>query len=395
MKTRKTIIAASIAALFLVPLTVSAKAKWEYHENQWNEVVSYGNVSLAEDSAQQWGPWSEFVQPAAGGPSVVFLPQVAELYRPLPGVTPTPVPTPTDVCGAGAWCGYAAYMNDSYNYGNGYGNGYGDGYGGGYYSNTGHHPGYIALNLSGPASGEGTASYRITGFPLELAPLQGESGGLTSSFYGPIGSFYASNSAGTWIDGGEGHPEYYNAAYVTHGDFAKYISGDGGESATYGSYIAGIVTSAADIAALLAGRVQATYSGFTVYPHSGHNHFPTSPVVINVDFGNATWKGTWNSGVDGYTHTHGADSAGVVHVYGQVGFTAQGTISGANIQSTSVGTLDKGATVTGQVKGSFFGPQAAAVGGVSDITKTNPSAEYSKARNVDLFIANKVVDKPR
>jgi len=382
-KIQKTIIATSIAALFMAPIAAFAKEKdkWEYHEDKWGQVKSYGDVPLSRDSAGEWGPWSEFVQPAAGGPSVGLLPQVGgERYRTLPAVNQNqPNPQASDVRG------YAAYINDSYSYGEGYS-----------YSNTGHHPGRIALSLFAPESGqgEGAASFQITGFPGELAPLQGDSGILPSNFDGPVGVFSANGSTGNrsaWIDGGEGHPDYYDASYVTHGDFYNYLSGDGGESSTYGSYVDGIVTPQTDIATLQAGNVQARYEGYTVYPHSGHNHFPESEVVINVNFGNATWDGTWNGGMDGSVHTHGADSAGIDHLYGQVGFTAQGTISGANIQSINVDTFDEGATVSGQVQGSFYGPQAAAVGGVSDITKTNPSAGYENARNVDLFIANKVV----
>jgi len=269
------------------------------------------------------------------------------------------------------------------------------------YSSVGHNPGRIALTLAPDSE---IARYRLTGLSGEPTPVRSESGDLPANFYGPIGVFDAYNSSSNsntyaLIDGGEGHPSYYDASYVTHGDFYNsvynYTSGDGAES--FGSYIAGIVTpldgidGIDGIAALQAGKVEAVYQGWTVYPHSSHNHFPESPVVINVNFGTATWNGTWNNGVDGNTHPHGADSNGTVHLYGQVGFTAQGTISGANIQSTSVGTLDPGATIVkGQVQGSFFGPQAAAVGGVSDITKTNPAKGYENARNVDLFIANKV-----
>jgi hypothetical protein len=72
MKTQRTLIATCIAALF-VSSGVMAKDKWEYHEAAWDNTKSYGNVSIGRDSVQQWGPWEDFVQPAAGGPSIGFL----------------------------------------------------------------------------------------------------------------------------------------------------------------------------------------------------------------------------------------------------------------------------------------------------------------------------------
>lgn len=396
MKTKQTIIAASVALMLSASYGASAAQKpVEYHEGQWDSVMSYSKTSIAKDSSAEWGPWADFVQPAAGAPSVAFLPQgVVEAYRPLPQVN-VPVKL-DDFCKSGEWCGYAAYIDSTYSY-QGYG---GEGYGGSY-TEVGHNPGRIALKLSPEGEGGGTAAYRIQGLPGEPTPLQGESGTLPASFYGTPGNFYASQSDSNryaWIDGGEGGG-YYDTNYITHGNFSvrEYMSGgDGGESSTIGSYVAGIVTSKTDIAALQAGNVQATYSGYTVYPHSGHNHFPESPVQIAVNFGNSTWSGSWNNGVDGYVHTHSADAAGTVHLYGQVGFTAAGNIQGANIVSTTVGTNDRNATVTGKVQGSFFGANASALAGVSDITKSNPdykgegSNAYTKARNVDLFITQRV-----
>lgn len=75
-------------------------------------------------------------------------------------------------------------------------------------------------------------------------------------------------------------------------------------------------------------------------------------------------------------------------VLGQVDFNASGTISGANIQSTSVSTLDY-ATVSGSVQGSFLGQQAGSIGGVHDIVKS-VNDKYSNASNVGVFLVDKV-----
>ncbi len=419
MKTRKTIIAASIAAMLVVPLTVSAKAKWEYHEGQWNEVISYGNVSLAEDSAQQWGPWSEFVQPAAGGPSVVFLPQVAELYRPLPKTDPTPTPTPTpvdDFCKSGEWCGYAVFRNESSSWSNSDQEG---GEGGRHeYTYTRPHPARIAFALNpddpsitaGNGTGPGSAAWRIASLS-GLTPLFGESGLMPAQFGGTwwwsgssdegLHTFYASRYTSSdsgyeqaWAYGVP-HDYYWwyylptNNEEVAVGWFGRSVSnymsggdgyrsgGDGSESGVYGYYVAGITTPQAYLDAQRIGNVIATYSGSSM-DMSGC----ASSVNMTVDFGKATWSGSWNNGTNGYTYTQTA-SDGTQYLQGNVGFNASGTISGANIQSTSVSALDTKA-VSGSVQGTFFGQQAGSVGGVHDIVKDN-------LPHTGVFLVDKVV----
>lgn len=420
MKTRKTIIAASIAALLVVPLSVSAKSKWEYHESQWNQVMSYGSVSLAEDSAQQWGPWSEFVQPAAGGPSVVFLPKVAELYRSLPKAdlkdeadpTPIPIPVPVpvdDFCKSGEWCGYAVFQNQSSTWSNNNQEG-GEGRNeeGNYeYTSTRPHPARIAFALNpddpsitaGSGTGPGTAAWRIASLS-GLTPLFGESGLMPAQFDGKwwsnsstdegLHTFYASRSTSSessyeqaWAYGVP-HDYYYwwwylptsnNEVavgwfgrevrnYMSGGNGDGYGGGDGSESAVYGYYVAGITTPQAYLDSQRVGNVIATYSGSSM-DMSGYQ----SPVTMTVDFGQAKWSGSWNNGANGSTYTNTAGD-GTQHLSGYVGFNASGTISGANIQSTSVSATDTKA-VSGSVQGTFFGQTAGSVGGVHDIVKDN------------------------
>ena len=93
MKTQNTLIAASVAFAFAASHGAWAKDKnWEFHEEKWGQVISYGKVPIADDSASQWGPWSEFVEPAAG-PAVPFLAATeGEPYRPVPTVATLPPP---------------------------------------------------------------------------------------------------------------------------------------------------------------------------------------------------------------------------------------------------------------------------------------------------------------
>lgn len=102
MKNRKRIVATAIGALLMVG-GVSAKDAWEYHEAAWDATKSYGNVTVAQDSVQQWGPWEAFVEPAAGSPSVGFAGAPnAEYYRPLLNIpaAPTIVTGPFESVGA-------------------------------------------------------------------------------------------------------------------------------------------------------------------------------------------------------------------------------------------------------------------------------------------------------
>jgi hypothetical protein len=74
-----------------------------------------------------------------------------------------------------------------------------------------------------------------------------------------------------------------------------------------------------------------------------------------------------------------------------VGFTIDaGTISGSTFQSTRLSATD--GTVSGAVSGGFFGPGAAAAGGIIDINKTRTSADapYTSGRFVMPFLTRRV-----
>jgi hypothetical protein len=109
MKTRQTIIAASIAALLLSGNAL-AKENREFHEQLWDQIKSYGDVLLAEDSVGNWGPWADFVEPAAGAPSPALLPGAggSDPYKNIPNTIVPNTVTETG-CAAGSWCGYSIF----------------------------------------------------------------------------------------------------------------------------------------------------------------------------------------------------------------------------------------------------------------------------------------------
>jgi hypothetical protein len=112
----------------------------------------------------------------------------------------------------------------------------------------------------------------------------------------------------------------------------------------------------------------------------------TPNVILNVKFGDGTFTGSFNGGADGKVSI-GTSASGPV-LSGAVGFNVtSGVITGSEFQSTGLSASD--GTVTGTVRGAFFGPMAAAAGGVADVTKTRTDGAYSNARFVSPFLAIK------
>ncbi len=430
MKTRMTMIAAAVALMFASANMASAATK--LHEDEWGKINLYGNTTIANDSTDDWGPWKEFVQPAAGAPSVALLGGLGgELYRPLPPVASAA----QESCGAGAWCGYAVYTSNLYTYDGGE-------YGYGHSERNRPQAGLIELVPSpdDPAevtvlggSGTGLMGIKITPMdgsdPLLLMPRLNEINGQSAlgvpvefgmdttwvgtrdglaNFYGYEydswnGTIDGQDFSGQWNTSIGGHnriwaqgkdtgDQYDVTPYMTMGgnlyvSVYGYVNGDyyqGYFSASDGAegYVAGIHTPLSDMAALQAGNVTANYAGYT----SGYkNTSGQSPVAVSVNFGNGTWSGSWNGGADGNI-SNATDSSGRPYVYGQVGLNASGTVSGASFQSTSVSALD--GQVAGSVQGNFYGPQAAGLGGIVNVTKTVGEG-YSNATYVDVFAAQK------
>lgn len=128
--------------------------------------------------------------------------------------------------------------------------------------------------------------------------------------------------------------------------------------------VVGSATQLSDLQALASGPVL-SYSGRSM---------GGSGVNLSIDFASATWTGTWSAG------QHSAVMAGSAST--TPSFGASGTVSGAKIESTvitGVTNLDAAASF---VKGTFYGNNAAVVGGLT-VIKTD-TIEAS-----DLFVACK------
>ena len=380
----------------------------------------YASVSIADDSTDSWGPWSNFEPPAAGRDVSPALPKVStELYRPLAQV-PSPVTPPVTppsfgpACVAGGLCGFGAFQgNDSSKNSN---------------SSMSVAPHAVFLSGEVTQTDDTALPKAIQMYTTALTPgvsiLMPDSGELLrientdgNSFMSDSNVHYSrssqSESNGVQrnervdLYGSSNLPEETQlldgSMYTNISNYTKGVEGQREQFSSYqgrgGPVVWGYTTPDADIAALRADNFTASYNG---YANGG------ALVILDVQFGTGTWQGSWNDGKDGKVAAYGgkADGTGKV-LYGSVGFTAEGTFKGAMLQSTSVGTRDVGATVSGQVNAAFYGAQAAAIGGVADITKTMPassmpvnlqpasvgapqSSGYTNARYVGTFTAVQV-----
>ncbi len=424
MKTKHTVIAACIATLFLSG-NAFAKDSWNYHEDQWNNVKSYGKVVISQDSVDQWGPWEDFAEPAAGliAPATLLGFAKGEPYRNNPDVNPTPTPSG---CAAGTWCGYAIFVNKMENQCNE-----------GYFSNRIQKsdpwvPALFALTLTpedsgitaGEGRGPGSISWQLSSLGT-TQPVFTDSGGAVNAGFG--GGYWFMGDDGlhhfhtdqAFVDAnGVSHNAFSNEArqvfgsgpfeqaitgqlvnvgnrrhphwvwveadeQVAVGNFSRmtaYLKGERFYSEeesptqldrTSGYYVVGIATPQAYLAAQQTNNVQASYIG------GSYDGSRQGSVAIQVQFGPGTWRGQWE---------------------GSINFQASGNISGANIASTSISALSSrdSASYSGNVQGTFYGQTAGSIGGVSSVTRTPVSidprsiAPQTPVTQTAIFLVNKV-----
>jgi hypothetical protein len=368
-------------------------------EEELKAVKLYGNVTIAQDSSSDWGPWTAFEPPAAGRDvNVLNAFSKPELYRPLAQATQT-VPEPLGLsCAGGSICGFGAFTNYTFEYTNdifigndianpaGYGNDMQD-----------IHPVIMVGTVIKPGSGQDSLpaivpdSLSIASQPLTTGDfLFANSGELTLytgegiGYYREVDTNTHYESYDLWTNGyaGDANPQDTQLVAVnSYQTIEDYITGTGEASNTETTQglsqqmwgVMGITTPDVDMAALRASKAIVTYTGTDYYG---------GKVNIIANIGESTWGGSWNDGKDGSVYTYKAASGATI-LQGQVGFyvpEGKGIISGVNFSSTNIATYDADTTaISGVVKGAFYGPNAAAVGGVADITKTRPVVAVPEA----------------
>lgn len=305
-------------------------------------------VTLQNDSAKQWGCWTQFAPPAAGPSSAVgYLGQPgSEAY--LPSLNPTqptqPTQTSASSCAAGSMCGYALYLNQQ-----------------GQIRVGDYAPAYLTLTPTTGATANGktpfTVSFLLQQFnPVDNAPfitgaaswLQGMSGSYNNST-GSVSIAFKTNGVGKVNVNGvyDATNQFVEGTSPSSIAIQEYVSGN----RITGYYVAGTPTSSGDLANQVINNVSASYSGTEFRSKA--------PVNIQVNFGQGNWTGSWG---------------------GSNAWQAAGTVSGGIIKSNSI----SGAYNAGQVQGTFYGANAQTIGGVSDVNNT-----VSGARHVDLFVVSK------
>ncbi len=407
----------------LLATAVAAACSLSAHANgptqaDYAKVVLYSNVTIAQDSASQWGIWEE-LEPTAAGPQAP-LPLIAgtsEPYRPLGNVNPTATPgtPPTTIAGAcqsGGLCGFGVITYQSFTY-----------------------------------SPDQLAAADVNIEPgIELAPLN-IGFRLTPNAVTPTKTFTEGDPAPTnWLpaamtigtegvrqDGVEQAPTFTaeeigvmnfsspnqhstvssegatasasmgtdtsvvdadaTSGMFTGGQIVSYINGGTTMRMANMHGFWGVTTSAQDMNNLRLTNAQASYSGntFNAYGTS------TGSVKMNVNFGSSTFTADFNGGLNVQNPTAGGQlqlaSNGGIQVDGALSFRASGAISGSMFSSNALQIAGAGNSITGKVEGAFFGSNAAVAAGVADVTAnlTAPGVPSISVRYASPFVATKDV----
>jgi len=449
MKTRKTIIAASIAALLLSGNAFATENR-EFHEQLWDQIKSYGDVLLAEDSVGNWGPWADFVEPAAGAPSPALLPGAggSDPYKNIPN-------TLTEGCVAGAWCGYAIYQNT-----------------GGremppkatlskvrppessWYAGSFS----LTLNRDTPDSSTGSAFWRLTGLnPTDPSPAYDNAGAnIPADFgggtYSPAGKIFGVKiPAGFFYDNRDDSTSHFNGSSGNETDTGYESSSVSGfshniKATETGDAIPGtkLFKQPFELAAnriywdtknnawaqndeVAIGVFQRRVSTYVtgneeVYAFSDgydKSSATTGYYVVGVATPQAYLadQQTRNIGAHYVGGSFDGMKQGMVSIDVKFGsgdwqgtwsaadkssftFTAYGKIIGANIVAdtkTGVGGFTN-SNLSGYVNGTFYGQTAGSIGGVSSVTRnTSPetrSIAVTPTTQTSIFLVNKVASGP-
>jgi hypothetical protein len=385
---------ASIALLSQPAL--AAKQGKTYHEEEWKKTKTYGNTLIAEDSATEWGPWKQFIRPAAGPLAIAPMPGMrsdgANYYRPESVEEYSPKYTLdeekeviADTCQGGNWCGYMAYRTTNTSTGP---------WGPDksivtlYNKRGGPVPTRMTIGFTSGSDGvEGSASvaYALTRLTdNSLNNVEGEyynSGDILvraedtslASFKGYSDNFFDGQTPTNNEQMIYGAENQWNLWGATGNEDTRW----GDSEWSGGPFVAGNTTPLADMTArneMATPDVSASFNGFAA---------GGSSVAIDIYFADAKWNGTWNNNVDGALNFHTDSVTNEQYVTGQVGFIVNdGTIDGANFS----GIVSGANNAQGTVIGNFFGDGATTLGGVSDVTKGFGRIE-ADARNVDVFVA--------
>lgn len=403
----------------LLATAVAAACSLSAHANgptqaDFSKVVLYADVTIAQDSASQWGIWEQ-LEPTAAGPQTP-LPLIAgatEMYRPLGSVTPTTPTTPAVAgCSSGALCGFGVLALSTYSLGEdqladravlleGESNNLRVGFK--LLPTTQKAPAWLPESMQVSAQPIRTdASETVPGFSVQgtlvfdgfnshdfassrdSLPPAGVAGVYESvSIETDLKSAPSGSQAGRFQGG------VLIVRYVSGGVDREPLSGTAQDGEWYGVW--GLTTSAADMNNLRLSNAEASYWGYT-FNGAGKN---TGSVQMSVNFGTSTFKADFNGGA-GVANPLANGSlqrtpGGTVQINGALSFSAAGNVSGSQFSSNalSIGGFN---VINGKVEGAFFGPNAAVAGGAVDVhavVTAKGSSTPVNARYAAPFIAFK------
>lgn len=387
---------AMAATLALAPALQAAAPT----EEQLRSIKLYGDTTIAEDSVARWGFWEQFEPPAAGNSLSVALPaSPATWYRPLAsGTTPAApqVSVPTTLalpCESGGLCGFGMFTQvENFTVvetarpteqGDGVGR-----------ETRAEFLPFLPLSLHPYAfaatelepSGEGTAPYPAS---VSVAPVALGTVRVPNAHTGTVSM---DDGCCTYDgDGGSANMQPENKWLLLEAQVAWYTGTVRTDTESFFPHIisgvVGRLTSAADMDALNKGNVTASYSGRLL---SDREMGVYNSVSLEVNFGNRTFSGTVNGGTDVAARlaVQGMPN-GQTAVQNGMGLKIDaGVIDGSRFQSTRLSATD-GTITAGAVSGGFFGPGAAAAGGVIDVTKTRTDGTYTNGRFVMPFLTQR------
>ena len=405
-----------VAAISLTLISIQAEAAKTSNKDKYKDVVVYGNITLEQDSMNEWGPWEQFIQPAAGVP--VPPPVAAILPDPIPEIRKPEPPEPPEppvesFCEGGEWCGYTAIGGRTWE-GTKEGERSEDGkddYLSYNRSKYGPVPGRIKLSMSSDIdTHEKIVSYQTTN-PAYTSPVDDDpdiagdpdgSGGynsidhLSSTVYSSITNGNLVTETGSDI-GARSNAVKYDYAFMDHlSNYVRSSNYDESEGITTissteyaGGYVVGWVTGDSainDINAEFAAEGMTAYYDGRAYGSWVNGAQRYSDVHIEVTFGNdAGWSGEWNGGSDGNNVRLDSYDNGN-YVSGEVGLIVTGgTFSGGDLTASGTQiTAHDGIINSGLVEASFYGPAGQNIGGVVDVVKSTEG--YNEHQYVDVFI---------
>lgn len=408
-----TLLATAVAAACSLSAHASGPTQADYAK-----VVLYSNVTIAQDSASQWGIWEE-LEPTAAGPQtpLPLLAGTSEPYRPLGSITPaTPVtpPTVTNACVSGGLCGFGVMTHTVY-------------------TADMVQPealselsmvrmGFTMLAQVTQANAD-SGNWLPQGMLLSVQGVRTDTSDLVPTYTG-LGPLTLQDINTHKYPSTPNTEEALRDEYIIATDTASeasssaqagtflggisiisYVTGEGGVpqpnsqavSDMYGIW--GVTTSAQDMNNLRLSDAQASYSGFTF----GADGASTGSVKMNVNFGASTFTADFNGGLNVQSPLVGGQvqkaANGSYQVNGALSFRASGAINGSLFSANALQIAGANNSITGKVEGAFFGSNAAVAAGVADVSAVVTPTGFTSpvyARYATPFVTTKdVANTPR